>query len=197
MEISQLCGEIPVHLCFNWKFTQMWQLETWFVYFYTLEWSDGQLFTDYWSFSVSELICIPGKSGQSCFATNLHVSKCAPLWVWSSILSPACNVSLQHKGYKSKYKFWLYFSTKGTNWGPKAVISTCSQVVSITLSGELSNSSGTLLLYSAEGTKIAFQEYLLLEYVGGPEKDQVFVAGQEISMFSLHIFFLLIVCLLA
>ena len=65
------------------------------------------------------------------------------------------------------------------------------------LSGELSNSSGTLVLYSAEGTKIAFQVYLLLEYVGGPEKDQVFVAGQEISKFSLHIFFLVIVHLLA
>ena len=80
--------------------------------------------------------------------------------------------------------------------GPKAVIPTCSQVVSIILSGELSNSSGKLL-YSAKGTKIAFQVYLLLEYVGGPEKDQVFVAGQEISKFSLCIFFLLIVCLLA
>ena len=55
------------------------------------------------------------------------------------------------------------------------------------LSGELSNSSDKPTLYSAEGTKIAFQVYLLLEYVGGPEKDQVFVAGQEISRFSLHI----------
>ena len=70
-------------------------------------------------------------------------------------------------------------------------------MVSIILSGELSISSGTLLLYSAKGTKIAFQVYLLLEYVGGPEKDQVFVAGQEISKFSLHVFFLLIVCPLA
>ena len=65
------------------------------------------------------------------------------------------------------------------------------------LSGELSDSSDTPLLCSAEGNKIAFQVYLLLEYVGGPEKDHVFVAGQEISKFSLHIFFLLIVCLLA
>ena len=100
----------------------------------------------------------------------------------------------------------LFFNQRYES-GPKAVISTCSQVVSIILSGELSNSSGTLLLYSAEGTKIAFQVYLLLEiafqvyllleYVGGPEKDQVFVAGQGISKFSLCIFFLLIVCLLA
>ena len=65
------------------------------------------------------------------------------------------------------------------------------------LSGELSNSSDTPFLCSAEGTKIAFQVYLLLEHVGGPEKDQVFVAGQEISKFSLCIFFLLTVHLLA
>ena len=45
--------------------------------------------------------------------------------------------------------------------------------------------------------KVAFQVYLLLEHVGGPEKDQVFVAGQEISKFSLSVFFFLIVCPLA
>ena len=55
--------------------------------------------------------------------------------------------------------------------GSKAVICTCSQVVSIMLSGELSNSSDTPFCV---GTKIAFQVYLLLEYVGGPENDQVF-----------------------
>ena len=32
--------------------------------------------------------------------------------------------------------------------------------------------------------------YLLLKYVGGPEKDQVCVAGQEISKSSLCVFFL-------
>ena len=96
-------------------------------------------------------------------------------------------------------KIWilaLFFNQRYES-GPKAVIPTCSQVVSIILSGELSNSSDTLLLYSAEGTKIAFQVCLLLEHVGGPKKDQIFVAGQEISKFSLCIFFLLIVCLLA
>ena len=45
------------------------------------------------------------------------------------------------------------------NQGPKAVISTCSQVVLIILSGELPNSSDTLPLCSAEGTEIAFQVY--------------------------------------
>ena len=73
--------------------------------------------------------------------------------------------------------------------GPKAVISTCSQVVSIMLSGELSNSSDTPFCVVLKALRIAFQVYLLLEHVGGPEKDQVFVAGQEISKFSLCIFF--------
>ena len=100
------------------------------------------------------------------------------------------------QGVQIKIQILALFFNQRYELGPKAVIPTCSQVVSIILSGELSNSSGTLLLYSAEGTKIAFQVYLLLEYVGGPEKDQVFVAGQEISKFSLHIFFLLTVCLL-
>ena len=103
------------------------------------------------------------------FCCQFHMSSGAPL----SILLLACNLIFQHKGYKSKYEFWLYFSTKGMNRGPKAVIPTCSQVISIMLSGELSNSSDTLLLCSAEGTKVAFQVYLLLENVGGPEKDRV------------------------
>ena len=83
------------------------------------------------------------------------------------------------------------------NWGLKLLYLLVLKWSQSYLSRELSNSCGTLVLYSAEGTKIAFQGYLLLEYVGGPEKDQVFVAGQEISKFSLHIFFLLIVHLLA
>ena len=81
--------------------------------------------------------------------------------------------------------------------GPKAVISTCSQVISIILSGELSNSSDTLPLCSAEGTKITFQVYLLLEYVGGSEKDQVLLQARKSLSFSLCVFFLLDVCLLA
>ena len=63
------------------------------------------------------------------------------------------------------------FSNQKYESGPKAVISTCSQVVSIIVSGKLSNSSDTLLC--AEGTKVAFQVHLLLEDVGGLEKDQV------------------------
>ena len=41
--ISQFFSEILVHLCFNCKLAQVWQLGTQFVYFYTHEWSDGQL----------------------------------------------------------------------------------------------------------------------------------------------------------
>ena len=52
--------------------------------------------------------------------------------------------------------------------GPKAVISTCSQVISIRLSGELSNSSGTLL---CELQDSLFKYISPWEDVGGPEKD--------------------------
>ena len=52
--------------------------------------------------------------------------------------------------------------------GPKAVISTCSQVISIKLSGGLSNSSGTLLCEHQD----SFFKYISpWEDVGGPEKD--------------------------
>ena len=78
--------------------------------------------------------------------------------------------------------------------GPKAVISTCSQVISIKLSGGLSNSSGTLLCEHQD----SFFKYIYpWEDVGGPEKDQVLLQAKEISMFFLHIFFLLGVCPLA
>ena len=92
------------------------------------------------------------------------------------------------QGVQIKIRILALFFNQRYKSGPKAVISTCSQVVSIILSGELSNSSGTLLLYSAEGTKIAFQVYLLLEYVGGPEKDQVLLQVRKslssLSMYS-------------
>ena len=78
--------------------------------------------------------------------------------------------------------------------GPKAVISTCSQVISIKLSGELSNLSGTLLCEHQD----SFLKYIYpWEDVGGPEKDWVLLQAKEICMFFLHIFFLLGVCPLA
>ena len=74
--------------------------------------------------------------------------------------------------------FSCIFSTKGMNWGPKATISTCSQVVSIMLSGELSDSIDShpfILFLLLKALRLLFKcIYLLWEYVGGPEKDQVF-----------------------
>ena len=44
-----------------------------------------------------------------------------------------------------------------------------------------------ILLCCAEGTEIAFQVYLLLEYVGGPEKDQVLLqARKSLSPLSVY-----------
>ena len=61
----------------------------------------------------------------------------------------------------------LFFNQRYES-GPKAVISTCSQVISIMLSGELSNSSGTLLCVHQD----SFFKYIYpWEDVGGPEKD--------------------------
>ena len=140
-----------------------------------VRWSAGLLFTDYWLFSVSEFICILEKSGQSCFAANFTcLQVCSSLSL--KLYSVSCLQSnFPTQGVQIKIQILALFSNQRYKLGPKAIISTCSQVVSIILSGDLSNSSGTFLLYSAEGTKIAFQVYLLLEHVGGPEKDQVFV----------------------
>ena len=82
--------------------------------------------------------------------------------------------------------------------GPKATISTCSQVVSIMLSGELSDSIDSPFCLVLKALRLLFKcIYLLWEYVGGPEKDQVFVTGQKISKSSLCVFFWLTVHLLA
>ena len=104
------------------------------------------------------------KSSQSCFVAVLCISKYAPLWgssLWKipkyvdfSVLhlqsdSPALGVWI---------KIWILavFFNQRYELGPKATISTCSQVVSIMLSGELSDSIDSPFLFSAEGTEIAF-----------------------------------------
>ena len=138
------------------------------------------------------------------------MSPSAPHWVWGSesMKGKTCGfLEISHVSYLQSYsptqgvwiKIWILalFFNQRYELGPKAVISTCSQVVSIMFKWRAVKLKWYTFLCSAEGTKIAFQVYLLLEYVGGPEKNQVFVAGQEISKFSLCIFFLLIVCLLA
>ena len=81
-------------------------------------------------------------------------------------LFPVYNLILQHKGYWIKIWIFAVFFNQRYELEPKAVISTCSQVVSIMLSWELSNSSDTPFCVMLKGTEIAFQVYLLLEYVG-------------------------------
>ena len=121
-KLHNFCSEIPVHLCFNWKFAQMWQLETWFVYFYTPEWSDGQLVSC--SLSIGHFLCQISfaywrNQVKAVLVINLYLQVCSSLSLKLSILFSACNIIFQHKGYKSKYEFWLYFSTKGMNQGLK------------------------------------------------------------------------------
>ena len=139
-----------------------------FLYPSVVRWSADPLSTGYWLFSVSELICILVRLrwGQFCHQIS-HVSKHAHL----SILFPGCSVASQHEGYESKYESWLYFLTKGMNWGLKALIPTYSRVVSIKSSVRLSNLKYHTFLWGVKGIRIAFQVYLLLEGMGGPEKD--------------------------
>ena len=160
LEISQCCGEIPVHLCFNWKFTQMWQLETQFVCFYTLRvvrWSAVLLFTVYWFiFCVTthlhigeirlELFCHQFGVSPSVLLSKseaLIYERYPNIWI-SRNISVSCLQS--HSPTQGVWiKIWILavFFNQRYELGPKAVISTCSQVVSIMLSGELSNSSDT------------------------------------------------------
>ena len=56
-----------------------------------------------------------GETRSELLATKFHVSPDVLL----SILFPVCSLIFQHKGYESKYEFWLYFSTKGMNQGLK------------------------------------------------------------------------------
>ena len=110
------------------------------------------------------------KSSWSCSIAILCIFKYALLWGSSlcnipkyvdfSVLdlqsdSPALGVWI---------KIWILavFFNQRYELGPKATISTCSRVVSIMLSGELSDSidSHPSILFSAEGTEIAFQVYI-------------------------------------
>ena len=63
------------------------------------------------------------------------------------------------------------FSNQRYESGPEAFIPTYYQVVLIKLSAESTNFKHYTSLWSVKGIKIAFQVYLLLEDVGGPEKD--------------------------
>ena len=74
------------------------------------------------------------------------------------------------------------FSNQRYELRPEALIPTYSQVVSIKSSVGLSNLKCYTSLWSVKGIRIAFQVYLFLEDMGGPEKDQV--------LFQHHIIFL-------
>ena len=90
------------------------------------------------------------------------------------------------------------FSNQRYELGPTALIPTYSQVVSIKSSVRLSNLKYYTSLWSVIGIRIAFQVYLLLEDMGGPEKDQDFVsAPHNLPSFYLHVFFLPVGYLLA
>ena len=63
------------------------------------------------------------------------------------------------------------FSNQRYKLGSEAFVPTYFQVVSIKLSVESSDFKHYTSLWCVKGIKIAFQVYLLLEDVGGPEKD--------------------------
>ena len=111
------------------------------LYPWVVRWSADLLSTDYWLFSVSELIFILVKLGQSCLLPNFHMFSSAHL----SILFPVCSVNFPTQRVWIKIQIMALFSNQKYEFGPKAVIPTYSQVISIKLSGGLSKSSGTLL----------------------------------------------------
>ena len=65
----------------------------------------------------------------------------------------------------------VLFSNQRYESGPEALIPAYSQVVLIKSSIRLSNLKYYTFLWSVKGVRIAFQVYLLLEDMGGPEKD--------------------------
>ena len=118
------------------------------------------------------------------------------IYLFSIYLFPSYNLILQHKGMNQNTNFSCIFQPKVwiiTQGCYIYLFSSCLNHVK----WRAVKLKWFTLLCCAEGTRIAFQVYLLLEHVGGPEKDQIFVTGQEISKSSLHIFFLLTVHLLA
>ena len=98
-----------------------------FLYPSVVRRSGDLISTDYWFFSVSELICILMRLWQDQFCHQFScISKHAPLY---SVSCLQCDFPSQ--GYKLKYKSWLYFLTKGTKLRTETLIPTYYQVVSI------------------------------------------------------------------
>ena len=68
------------------------------------------------------------------------VPKAVVFTCFSIYLFPFYNLILQHKDTKMKYKFWLYFSTKGINHSLKLLYLLVLKWPQSYLSGELSDS---------------------------------------------------------
>ena len=102
------------------------------------------------------------KVGQFCHQISC-VFKCTPLYSVSCLL---CNFWTQR--VQTEIQIMALFSNQKYESEPEALIPTYSQTILIKLSVGLSKS-----LWSVRGVTIAFQAYLLLEDMGGPEKDWV------------------------
>ena len=65
------------------------------------------------------------------------------IWIFRNISASCLQSCFLAQGVQIKIQILAIFFNQRYELGPKAVISTCSQVISIILSGELSNSSDT------------------------------------------------------
>ena len=175
----------------------MWQLGTWLVYFYTPQWSDGQLISHPLAivcFSVSELICILVRLRQGQFCCQIScASKHTPLY---SVSCLQCSSPTQ----RVWIEIWIMalFSNQRYELRPEALVPTHSQVVSIKSSVGLSNLKYYTSMWSVKGVRIAFQVYFAFGGYGWSWKGSSFVsAPHNLPSFFLHVFFLPVGCLLA
>ena len=118
---------------------------------------------------MSELICILVRLRQGQFATKFScASKHTPLYY---VFCLQCSFPMQK--VRIEIQIMALFSNQRYESGPKALVPTYSQVVSIKSNIGLSNLKYYTSMWSVKGIRIAFQVYLLLKDMGGPEKDQV------------------------
>ena len=133
---------------------------------------------------MSELICILVRLrwGQFCYQIS-HVSKQASLY---SVSCLQCSSPTQ----RVWIEIWIIalFCNQRYKSGPKALIPTYSQVVSIKSSVGLSNLKYYTSMWSVKGIRIAFQVCLLLEDMGGPEKDWVLFQHHTIFLASFSMY---------
>ena len=171
----------------------MWQLETWFVYFYTwvVRWSADLLSTDYWLFFHVRAHLHTGEIKAGLFATKFHVFSSVHL----SILFPAYSVTSQHKGVQIEIWIMALFFNQMYESGLKAVISTCFSSDLNQVKWRVVKLKWYTSLWSVRDTKIAFFKYIYLWRMWVVLKSTKFLLqAMEISMFFLHIFSSLGVC---